>query len=466
MTREPTEPLSSDESPPPASDGGPSPAAWEVDDAAALGTWEADHGSAGEKAGAPSAPGPKGDDADDDPWADLDLDVRREPWRLSHMMLAIVVVAIVLWLWITVGPLAIVLTPVGLLVIAITAGFVVARLRASRQEALLSLLTIATEREMPLAPAVAALADQFSGRAQRRVLNVAAQLGDGLPPSEALERPYRVVSKDALLMVRIGQVCGRLGPALRLVAGARDARVNAWTAIASRLAYILVIMLIGENISGFLLYFIVPKFEAIFADFRVPLPSLTIYLIEASHFAVRYGVLTFAIYLAQLGLLLFLPFSFGGWMNYQVPVFDRLLARRHAALVLRALSVVIEANRPIGLGLHILAERYPAKWVRRRLAKVSMDVQMGADWIDALWHRGVIRRSDAEVLASAASVGNLVWACRELADTAERRQMLRLQLMIQSLFPLAVLAMGLAVATLCVSYFLPLVTLIQRLSDV
>ena len=74
----------------------------------------------------------------------------------------------------------------------------------------------------------------------------------------------------------------------------------------------------------------------------------------------------------------------------------------------------------------------------------------------------MIRRSDAEVLASAASVGNLAWACRELADTAERRQQLRIQVLIQTLFPLAVIAMGLAVAFLCLGYFLPLVTLIRK----
>jgi type II secretory pathway component PulF len=133
--------------------------------------------------------------------------------------------------------------------------------------------------------------------------------------------------------------------------------------------------------------------------------------------------------------------------------------------VLRALSVVIEANKPIGLGLQILAERYPARWVRRRLARAATSVAMGADWIEALWRSGAIRRTDAEVLASAASVGNLAWACRELAETADRRQQLRSQVLIQSLFPLAVVAMGLAVATLCVGYFLPLVMLIQRLAN-
>ena len=105
--------------------------------------------------------------------------------------------AVVLWLWITLRMMGSILTPFGLIVLAITAGFVAARLRASRQEALLSLLAIAAERGMPLAPAVSAFADQFRGRAQRRILNVVAQLNAGKPLPEALEQPRRVVSRDA-----------------------------------------------------------------------------------------------------------------------------------------------------------------------------------------------------------------------------------------------------------------------------
>ena len=119
-------------------------------------------------------------------------------------MIAIVGVAVVLWLWITLRMMAVVLMPFALIVMGITAGFVVARLRASRQESLLSLLAIASERGMPLAPAISAFADQFRGRAQRRVLNVVAQLNAGKPLPEALEEPRRVVSRDVILMAWVG----------------------------------------------------------------------------------------------------------------------------------------------------------------------------------------------------------------------------------------------------------------------
>ena len=467
MTREPANPRSSDEAPRPTSPGGAPPSGWAAGDDAGAGLWGGDIGAPA-KVPTPSTSAFVPDANKDAGWSDgsdLDLVIRSEPWRLSHLMIAIVAVAFFLWLWINLRMLAIVTVPIGLLVMAITAGFVLARLRASRQEALLSLLAIAAERDMPLAPAVSAFADQFKGRAQRRILNIVAQLNDGKTLPDALQEPRRAVSRDALLMSRIGYEAGLLAPALRLVGGARAAQVGAWSSISSRLAYLLVVMLIGENIAGFQFIYIVPRFEAIFADFGIPLPALTTNLIRSAQFLVGYAPIFLLLYLAQVVLLIFLPFSFVGWMNYQVPFIDRLFARRHTALVLRALSIPIEANRPIGLALEILAQQYPARWVRRRLARVSKQVDRGADWIEALWRAHVIRRPDAEVLASAASVGNLAWACRELADTADRRQSLRLQLLIQALFPLAIIAIGVAVATLSLGYFLPLVSLIQRLSD-
>jgi type II secretory pathway component PulF len=132
--------------------------------------------------------------------------------------------------------------------------------------------------------------------------------------------------------------------------------------------------------------------------------------------------------------------------------------------VLRALSLVVEANKPIAQGLSTMADHYPTGWVRRRLVKVERAVRQGADWIDALWRAGIIRAADAEVLASAASVGNLAWALRELAETNERRQAIRIQAVVQTLFPVAVILFGAVVAVMVIAYFVPLIKIIGELS--
>ncbi len=471
MTSEQAEPISRDDAPSlagPAQPAAGQPAEWEAvnetpPDAAT--TWEADDGMAGAvPSSATAVPEVKG--SKDDEWEQqLALPIRKEPWRLSHMMIAIAAIAIICWMWVTLKMLLIVLVLIGAIVMLVTAGFVVARLRTSRQDALLSLLAIAAERGMPLAPALSAFADQFRGSAHGRVMEVVAQLNAGSPLPEALERNRRTVSRDAILMAWVGHRTGRLARALRLAGSVRASQFAAWSAVASRLAYLLLVILIAEGISGSILYFILPKFEAIFADFGIRLPEVTVAVIRLSHLLISSGPIAGSLVVIEVACLLFIPFSFNGWMNYQAPIFDRLLSRRHAALVLRALSVAIEADKPIALGLETLAEHYPTRWIRRRLAKVHVDVRLGADWIDALWRAGVIRKTDAEVLASAASVGNLAWACRELAETADRRQQLRIQVLTQTIFPLAVVMMGLAVAFLAVGYFMPIVSIIRSLTE-
>ena len=212
---------------------------------------------------------------------------------------------------------------------------IVARRRSTRQDSLLWVLAIAAEKEMPLAPAVAAFADQYHGVAYQRIMNLAAQLNWGISVPEALERARKVVARDAVLLARVGQAAGMLPKALRMAATTRSTHVPIWAVIAARLSYILMLLLSMQMITGFIMYYIVPKFEAIFRDFGQSLPSITIWAIDASHTIVRYGPLTMFIPLAEVVLLIALPLSFLTWGNINVPLFDHLLGRRHTALVLR-----------------------------------------------------------------------------------------------------------------------------------
>jgi type II secretory pathway component PulF len=220
-----------------------------------------------------------------------------------------------------------------------------------------------------------------------------------------------------------------------------------------------------ETVASFLLYFIIPKLEAIFKDFNLPLPQITIWTIQASHVIIKYFYLFSPFFLIELFLLIYIPVAFLTG-NYSLPLFDRLLRRRHTALILRSLALVVEADKPISLGLSTLSCHYPKRWVRRELAAVESDVQQGADWIESLLQHGLIRSTEAEVLRSSAAVGNLAWALAELAETTDRRLANRVQAWVQFLFPLVVLALGFLVFLFAMAYFAPLVTLITELSKV
>jgi type II secretory pathway component PulF len=91
-------------------------------------------------------------------------------------------------------------------------------------------------------------------------------------------------------------------------------------------------------------------------------------------------------------------------------------------------------------------------------------VEAGADWCQSLQHLGFIGRADAAVLAAAQRVGNLDWALEEMAASTLRRQALRIQVLLQLLFPAALLMVALVVFVFVCGLFLPLVTLIEGLA--
>jgi protein transport protein HofC len=438
-------PIPGPEDRPPGHSGGPAPERWELADDAASQPGEADSWERAWDAREAASSSTEG-------------------WRLSQMMLWIAGIAICLWLYVIYGGIVIAGGIVILFASAIGLGVILARRQISQQDSLLWILAIAAQRGMPLGPTLTAFADQYGGRYRRRILRLAELLDSGCTVPEALGQVPRIISRDALLLAHVGQRTGRLPEALRMAASSRANQLPIWTAIATRFAYLLFILLAIQTICGFLLYFILPKFEAIFKDFGIPLPMATIHLIEAAHFLIRYGPLSAFVPPLEVILLILLPFSFAGWANYDVPIFDRMLRRRHTALILRALSLSIETGKPIEAGMETVADHYPTWWIRRKLIRADDHVRQGAPWIDELYREGLIRGSEAEVLHSASLVGNLPWAMRELAETGERRLAFRFQAVIQTLFPLVVLSLGVCIFLLCFAFFAPLIELIGRLS--
>jgi type II secretory pathway component PulF len=359
---------------------------------------------------------------------------------------------------VTTGGLAILSLPI--LVGAII--FLCVRRHANNQDALLWVLEVAADRGIPLAPGVDAFSSQVTGMYQVWVGSLADLLGRGEPLPDALDRLPKLVPRRSALMVRMGWESGNLAIGLREAGTSRETRQPILAAVGGRMAYLGWVATFGTFIVGFIVYFIVPKFEAIFRDFGLMLPEMTRLVITTSHVLVDYfwiGVLV------VLGAITYGMVALLGPGDFSLPVVDRLFVRRHTVTILRALAVVVSADRPIGPFFYGLSQWYPTGWVRRKLNQAALDAALGVDWTQALRDNGLLSASDVGVLTAAQRAGNLAWALRELAETGERRWAYRLQVWSQLLFVLTMLVFGGVVFLLAVAFFLPLVTLIERLAS-
>jgi type II secretory pathway component PulF len=339
--------------------------------------------------------------------------------------------------------------------------FLSLRRHANNQDALLWVLEVAADRGIPLAPGVQAFSGQVSGMYGLWTTALADLLRRGAPLPDALDSLPRLVPRRSSLMIRMGWESGNLPLGLKEAGSFRETRQPVLAAISSRLAYIGWVVAIASSIVGFIMYFIVPKFEAIFKDFGVDLPGVTRMVIKLSHFVVDYS---WVVVLGLLALGIYALIALFGSGDFTIPLVDRLFPRRHIIAILRALAIVVSADRPIPPALYALAQWYPTAWVRKRLTQAATDANLGIDWTEALHENGLIKSSDVGVLTSAQRAGNLAWALHELAETGERRLGYQLQAWSQILFVLAMLLLGFLVFTVAVAFMLPLFTLIEKLS--
>lgn len=384
-----------------------------------------------------------------------------EPWRLSHMIALVFGAALFFWAYARIGAWAVVLLVVFTIVMAGGAVFLRLRSRDTQRYALLWMLAIAADHRMPLGTSVEAFAGQYRGAFRRRMIGLAALLDQGAGVSYSLRAVPGLASAESAMMVEVGEESGRLGEALRRAAAQQSERSTVGREMASQASYLGIVLLIGQGLVFFVLYAILPKFEAIFNDFGVPLPFLTVLVIQAAHFLARSLILFILPPVLTVLVFLVLPRLSSGGAATLLPT--GLGRRRHAGAILRALAMTAEANRPIEAGLRTLAARYPSERIRRRIAAAEFDVKRGVDWREALYRHGLIRPVEFEVLATAQAVGNLPWAMNDLADAAERRANLRRILLAQVLWPLMIGTIGVVVLILAVAFFLPLIELIGSL---
>jgi len=350
---------------------------------------------------------------------------------------------------------------VGLPIIAIFAAIVVyIRRMKSRKYALLSTMSVAAKRMMPLVPVIEAFADEQRGQLAWQARLLASRLKSGWLLPDALDASGGLIPQGARATIRAGFESGALASALENAAADNGAQDTVRTELGSKLAYLCCLVLVSSFLATFMVLRIGPAFQMICSDFGVTLPAITQFSFAFFNILIRffYLLLLPLSMLAMYGLLRYV-----GLVGWDLPGMTRLARRLHTATILDALAALAWHDRPLVDGIASLGRSYPRRSIRRRLNRVLVDVKAGVDWCDSMARRGLIGRADRAVLQAAARVGNLPWAMTEMADSNRRRMAYRFHIWLQITFALVILTMGIGVLLFCVSYFLPLVSLVRNM---
>ena|GEM_PF-1616302 len=389
-------------------------------------------------------------------------------WQLGlrHLLCLVLICAILAW---SVVLLQSAVPVLGLIILMIIIGgeiFLVLRTQAGDQEAFLSILSTATARELPLAPALEAIASQFGGRFPANIRAIANDLNSGASLVDVLSHYPGVLPLDTEVLVRVGAQTGQLAKVISETNSDRHQFNAARSRVVGRIIYLLSIAANVQVVTAFLFYFILPKFRAILNDFGVPFSELTQTVINIEEFLGHnflFVLLVFAAELCLIALLILSPTRNGSYLVERI-LFGPVTSRRHASLVLRSLSWLVEGEYSLSTGIGQLATWYPSRAMRERLGRVLVDLNHGSDWVDSFVHHGLLKSGDAAFMRSAARVGNLSWVLRETARRYDRRFLLRFEAFSHGFSIFVLISIGILIGFTCFAYFLPLVRIMEMLT--
>jgi type IV pilus assembly protein PilC len=339
--------------------------------------------------------------------------------------------------------------------------------RRARESQFLWTLALAVENDMPLDDEVEAFSLTLWSRSRRRYREIAARLREGRSLIDALHLsgvlPYPLVDE-----LRAAQAAGTLPQALRRAASTYtssllNSRFDGSIALTAVYAWVVLSVIFVVVMT--VMFWIIPSYKEIFADFEMELPALTMRAITLSETALdSFLMLMPLVGLPILAGLIAAVIGTVGWGNLNFPLLMRWFPRWDAPGVLRSLAYAIESQRPLPESLAEMGEYQRRSDLGERLLRMQQETELGQPIWTTLACEGFIRPAEAGALQSAARAGNLSWALRTLADSMQRTGRLRAQVWLEFLKPAAIVAIGCVVGFYVIAFFLPLVKLIGALS--
>lgn len=322
---------------------------------------------------------------------------------------------------------------------------------------------------MPLASGLEASAEEMPGRRLRKPLQeISAAIAAGESLEAAVAAQGDRLPAHLRGLVNIGAKTGKLNQVLsRLVAVAsigKELRREMWIA----LAYPLISLLFAAAVLTFVCSSLIGNFGAIFRDFGVPVPRVTLLLLGIG----RLFEADWTVYLEVLfGLVVFVLFfslvlSEGSRRSMlgSIPVLGWVWRNLSLAEFCHLLSLLVESEVPLPEAIRLTGEGVQDDSAKRAAQLMARDIEGGITFAQAIPRQRFFPTSLARVFNWADGHQSLPESLRMLGEMFEARARAQAGFAGSVLGVLTVIAILFGVALVVVGLFLPLITLISKLS--
>jgi len=325
---------------------------------------------------------------------------------------------------------------------------------------------------LPLVQCLEILATQQENKFFQKVLiNTRAQVEGGATLSAAMRGSPKVFDGLYVNMVEAGETGGILDTILQRLSTYIEKNVKLQRAVKSALVYPVGVLTVAGGVITLLLWKVVPIFATLFAGLGVDLPLPTKIVIALSNFV---GSIFGLLILVALGGAIFgLKVWYGTPQGrfvldsviLKLPVLGMLMRKIAVARFTRTLGTLISSGVPILEGLDITAKTSGNAVVERALQKVRKSLEEGKSLTEPLKESEVFPGMVTQMIAVGEQTGAMDAMLQKIADFYEEEVDAAVKDLLTALEPVMIVFLGVVVGGVVISMYLPLFSLIGKLSS-
>jgi type IV pilus assembly protein PilC len=314
---------------------------------------------------------------------------------------------------------------------------------------------------LPILRALDLLADRATSPKLRPVLSkVRDRVREGKSLSEAISEAG-VFSKVYATAILAGEKSGNLSGVLDYYIAYQRVSTGVKKKILATLVYPILLITVATIIVTYLVTFVIPKFAVLYRDLNVELPGPTQFLIALT-VDYRYVVIgAFAlVFLAAFGILLWSRTEEGGAafdrMKFRIPVIGDTLLKFQVAQFSRTLATLLTGGTPLVAGLQTASDAITSKLIRSTVTQATQMVREGESLSGALASKGTMPALALDMIEVGESSGALAPMLTSVAEFYEEEVSVRLSALVAIIEPVILIFMGLLVAFILISLYLPI----------
>ena len=317
---------------------------------------------------------------------------------------------------------------------------------------------------LPILRALDLLADRAASQKLRPILSqLRDRVREGRSLSEAVAEAG-VFSKVYSTAILAGEKSGNLSGVLDYYIAYQRVSTGVKKKIVATLVYPTILVAVSILILTYIVTEVIPKFAMLYRDLNVDLPAATQILIAVT-VDYRYYVLggVAALFLAALGVYLWSRTEDGGAvidrLKFRLPVIGDTLLKFQVAQFSRTLSTLLAGGTPLVAGLQTASDALASKLVRGTVMQATQRVREGESLHSALASSGVMPDLALDMIEVGESSGALAPMLTSVAEFYEEEVSLRLSTLVSIIEPVLLVFMGLFVASILISLYLPVFSL-------